>query len=75
MSILKYVCLFCVFIGLVCSEESNVEEENVLVLNNSNFDQVINAHKYVLVKFCKFFIYFCCFFGCRFILHLRCSIL
>jgi len=43
MSILKYVCLFCVFIGLVCSEESNVEEENVLVLNNSNFDQSVGA--------------------------------
>lgn len=29
------------------------EEENVLVLTSSNFDEAITTNKYILVEFCK----------------------
>ncbi len=38
---------------LVVSETKIEEEENVLVLTNSNFDEAVKANKYVLVEFCK----------------------
>ena len=31
------------------------EEENVLVLTTSNFDEAVKANKYLLVEFCKKF--------------------
>lgn len=31
------------------------EEEGVLVLTTSNFDEVVNGNQFVLVEFCKFF--------------------
>ena len=33
--------------------ETIEEEENVLVLTTSNFDEAIKTHKYILVEFCK----------------------
>lgn len=38
---------------LVVSETKIEEEENVLVLTNSNFDEAVKANKYILVEFCK----------------------
>jgi hypothetical protein len=36
------------------------EEEHVLVLTTSNFDEAIKANQYVLVEFCKYiYIYIC----------------
>jgi protein disulfide-isomerase A1 len=48
MSISKSL-LFCLLIGLACAEIE--EEENVLVLTSSNFDQAITDNKYLLVEF------------------------
>lgn len=31
------------------------EEDNVLVLQKSNFDQALNETKYLLVEFCEYF--------------------
>ena len=54
MSILKSLWFFVLIVGLASGELAAVDEEdNIFVLNNTNFDQVINAHKYLLVKFCK----------------------
>ena len=38
---------------LVVSETKIEEEENVIVLTNSNFDEAVKANKYILVEFCK----------------------
>ena len=58
MSISKSL-LFCLLIGLACAEIE--EEENVLVLTSSNFDQAIADNKYILVEFCKLYL-ICKFF-------------
>lgn len=49
------ISLFCV-VSFVSGDLSDVKkEENVLVLTNSNFESVINEHKFVLAEFCKYF--------------------
>lgn len=42
------------------------EDENVLVLKASNFDDAVNEFKYLLVEFCKFSSFFCFGFFFRF---------
>ena len=45
-------CLLVVALFLVANAEIT-EEEDVLVLTDANFDEVVATHKHVLVEFCK----------------------
>ena len=50
----KKSLLICLLIGLMGLTYGEIEEEdNVLVLTTSNFDQAISSNKYILVEFCK----------------------
>ena len=49
--ILAVTLLISQLVGVYAKIE---EEEKVLVLTNSNFDEAVKAHKYLLVEFCKF---------------------
>lgn len=46
----------------VASRAEIAEEEDVLVLKKSNFDEALKAHPYILVEFCE---YAACLFSCR----------
>lgn len=47
---LKFL-LFCTL--AVASRAEIAEEEDVLVLKKSNFDEALKAHPNILVEFCK----------------------
>lgn len=48
---LKFL-LFCTL--AVASRAEIAEEEDVLVLKKSNFDEALKAHPNILVEFCKY---------------------
>lgn len=45
----------------VASRAEIAEEEDVLVLKKSNFDEALKAHPYILVEFCE---YAACLLSC-----------
>jgi len=51
MKTLLFLTVSLLVSHLVLSETKVEEEENVLVLTNSNFDEVVKANKYILVEF------------------------
>jgi hypothetical protein len=55
MSLSRSLLLSCLIVGLVSSviRAEIQEEENVLVLTTSNFEEAVTANKYLLVEFCK----------------------
>lgn len=53
MSLSRSLLLSCLIVGLVswAANAEIQEEENVLVLTNSNFDEAVTANKHILVEF------------------------
>ena len=49
---MKLQILLALFV--VAFAEEIAEEEGVLVLKTSNFDQAVIDHKYILVEFCEY---------------------
>lgn len=47
----KFLLLFTL---AVASRADIGEEEDVLVLKKSNFDEALKAHPYILVEFCEY---------------------
>lgn len=45
--------ILAVFVVLAGASENVELEEDVIVLTDSNFDEVVETHKYLLVEFCK----------------------
>lgn len=53
MNNLVKILLFCLVCKLSLAADIE-EEEDVLVLNDDNFDQAVKENTYVLVEFCKY---------------------
>ena len=54
LAAMRSAVLFLALVGLALVHAAEVEEEDdVLVLTQENFDQVIDSTAYVLVEFCK----------------------
>lgn len=56
--------VLCALALVVAAAAHIAEEEDVLVLNKSNFDEALEAHPNILVEFCKCFT---CLFSCYFL--------
>ena len=39
------------FVILICLISCEIQEDNVLVLTDKNFDQAVKKHQYILVQF------------------------
>ena len=53
---LQIVPLLALFV--VAFAEEIAEEEGVLVLQTSNFDQALKDNQYILVEFCEYWYFF-----------------
>lgn len=55
---MKYLSLLFFVFGILSSKAQTIEsEENVLVLTDDNFDHAISNNKFILVEFCKYFLF------------------
>ena len=50
----KMLRSFILVFGFLISLTVGDEPSKVIVLTESNFDEAISSHKYILVEFCKF---------------------
>jgi hypothetical protein len=49
--------LSILFLKLNLVNNSEIEEEdNIIIINNSNIEKVIEAHKCLFINFCKFYL-------------------
>ena len=51
---LFFVLNLAILAAVVVANEAITEEENVLVLTTTNFDDAVKQNKYLLVEFCKY---------------------
>ena len=49
-----FVLNLAILAAVVVANEAITEEENVLVLTTTNFDDAVKQNKYLLVEFCKY---------------------